>query len=49
MNFNGKSRADAYDHVPSFVKDFSHHIEIEYVSIFPLSISEINIFIVDCD
>ena len=43
-----KGEARAYDHVPSFVKDFSHHSEIEDVSIFPLNISEINIFIVDC-
>ena len=28
----------------SCIKDFSHHIEIEDVSIFPLSKSEINIY-----
>ena len=39
-----KGEARAYDHVPSCVKDFSHHIEIEDVSIFPLSKSEINIY-----
>ena len=43
-----KGEARAYDHVPSCVKDFSHQMEIEDVSIFALSISEINIFIVDC-
>ena len=39
-----KGEARAYDHVPSFVKDFSHNIEIEDVSILPLSKSEINIY-----
>ena len=34
-----KGEARAYDHVPAFVKDFSHHIEIEEVRNFSFSYS----------